>query len=95
MVVITFAVWLYGKSSSPSLSGNVVKACRIVLNFLIIGIWFGFPWEEKPSKVRLNGKMVATIEHRSKNKVRLFMLITQQNGVPRVWLTRGFIPMIQ
>lgn len=49
MVVITFAVWIYGKSSSPGLSGNVVKGYRVIAGiFLILGIWCGFPWEEKP-----------------------------------------------
>ena len=97
MVVITFAVWLYGKSSSPGLSGNVVKGYRVIAGiFLILGIWCGFPWEEKPVDGEIEwGEWSPELEASLKNKVRLFMLITRQNGVLRVWLTRGFIPMIQ
>ena len=48
MVVIIFAVWIYGKGSSAGLSKTRVRGNQIIAGtFLIFGIWLGFPKQEK------------------------------------------------
>ena len=76
MVVITFSVWIYGKSSSPGLSGNVVKGYRVIAGIVLILEFGGFPWEEKPVDGEIEWGEWSPELTSLKNKVRLFMLIT-------------------
>ena len=56
MVVIAFAVWLYGKGTAPGVVKNIRTRYQIsALGFVILGIWLAYPSKKFHLKKKLNG----------------------------------------
>ena len=54
MVVIAFAVWLYGKGTAPGVVKNIRTRYQIsALGFVIVGIWLAYPSKEVPSEEKI------------------------------------------
>jgi len=54
MVVIAFAVWLYGKGTAPGVVKNIRNRYQIsALGFVILGIWLAYPSKEVPSEEKI------------------------------------------
>ena len=54
IVVIAFAVWLYGKGGVPGISRKVQIRYRIFsIAVGVFGLWLAFPFEESPSKEKI------------------------------------------